>query len=327
MDSPSLKREQAVVSTEAKPKPSAKNKVIYLSIGAAITTITLKFAAYFLTGSVGLLSDAMESMVNLVGASAALVALIIAARPADKTHHYGHTKIEYFSSGLEGGLILVAAVAIAWTAIGRLFEPEALESVGFGLAVSLAATVVNLVVARVLLRVGREEDSITLEADGKHLMTDVVTSIGVIIGVVLVTITGWLWLDPVIALLVAANIIFEGSKLVKRSIDGLIDRALPQEEEGEIRDIIKDEIGKAEEKQLTYHGLRTRKSGSLRFIDFHLLTPAEWSVRQAHEVAETIETKLEQQFKELEITIHIEPVDDPRAYEDNWEDNSGSTQH
>lgn len=327
MDTQNLKQKPVKANDEAEPKSNAKNKVIYLSIGAAVTTIILKFAAYFLTGSVGLLSDAMESMVNLVGASAALIALIIAARPADKTHHYGHTKIEYFSSGLEGGLILVAAVAIGWTAVGRLLNPEALESVGFGLGVSLAATLVNFVVARVLLRVGREEDSIALEADGKHLMTDVFTSLGVVVGVVLVAITGWLWLDPVVALLVALNIIFEGGKLVKRSIDGLIDRALPQEEEQKIRELIADEIASAGEKKLTYHGLRTRKSGSLRFIDFHLLTPGDWPVWQAHEVAEKIETGLEQQFKELEVTIHIEPVEDPRAYKDNWEDNSRSTRH
>ncbi|HEX2913055.1 MAG TPA: cation diffusion facilitator family transporter [Chloroflexia bacterium] len=298
---------------------SSKNKVIYLSIGAALTTIVLKFTAFFLTGSVGLLSDALESMVNLLGSSAALVALMLAVRPADRKHHYGHTKVEYFSSGLEGGLILVAAAAIAWTAIGRLLQPEALESVGFGLAVSLVATLVNFVVARILLKVGREEDSIALEADGKHLMTDVVTSIGVVVGVILVAITGWLWLDPLVALAVALNIIFEGGKLVRRSMDGLIDRALPENEEGKIREIIEQELKKAGEADLTYHGLRTRKSGSARFIDLHLLTPGDWPVRQAHEIAENVEQSLQKQFRELETTIHIEPIEDQRSYDDNWE--------
>lgn len=293
---------------------------MYLSIGAAVSTIALKFAAYFLTGSVGLLSDAMESLVNLAGASAALVALIIAARPADRTHPYGHTKAEYFSSGLEGGLILVAAIAIGWTALQRLLQPAPIESAGFGLGISLVATLINFLVARVLLKVGQEMDSIALEADGKHLMTDVFTSLGVGAGVILVALTGWLWLDPLIALAVAANIIFEGSKLVGRSIDGLLDHALPDEEEILIKNLIETELAQIGEKALTYHGLRTRKSGGNRFIELHLLTPGEWSVRQAHDISEQVETKLKQRFREAEVTTHIEPIDDPRSYGDNWED-------
>ncbi len=297
-----------------------KSKVIILSIGAAVTTIALKFTAFLLTGSVGLLSDAMESLVNLAGASVALLALTIVARPADKSHHYGHHKVEYFSSGLEGGLILVAAGAIAWTAVDRLLHPAQLGSVGIGLGVSLVATLVNFMVARILLRVGRQEDSIILEADGKHLMTDVITSLGVVLGVILVALTGWLWLDPVVALAVAANIIFEGTKLVKRSLYGLADAALPQEEEDQIRTILESVIAQSENQILQYHGLRTRKSGSARFIDLHLLTPGEWTVRQSHEYAEAIELKIKAQFKEVETTIHIEPLDDPRSYGDNWED-------
>jgi cation diffusion facilitator family transporter len=298
--------------------PNIKTRVILLSIGAAVATIVLKFTAYFFTGSVGLLSDAMESLVNLVGASAALLALTIAARPADKSHQYGHQKVEYFSSGLEGGLILVAAGAIIWTALNRLFHPAALESVDIGLGVSLVATIINFVVARILLRVGQREDSIALEADGKHLMTDVVTSVGVVLGVILVAITGWLWLDPAIALAVAANIIFEGGKLVQRSLSGLSDPALPAEEENQVRAAIQSVIGLSNS-PMKYHGLRARKSGSIRFIDFHLLTPSDWTVRQAHEYAETIEAKIKEIFKEVELTIHIEPLDDPRAYGDTWE--------
>lgn len=313
-------KEPGAIPDNTLSKDNLKNKVMYLSIGAAVITIALKFTAYFLTGSVGLLSDAMESMVNLVGASAALIAIIIAARPADSNHHYGHTKVEYFSSGLEGGLILVAAVAIIWTSIDRLLHPSGLESVGFGLGISLAATVVNFVVARVLLKVARREDSIVLEADGKHLMTDVFTSVGVVLGVIMVAITGWLWLDAVVALAVALNIILEGSKLVKRSLDGLSDMALPAEEEARIRAAIERAIAPAKKDGLTFHGLRTRKSGSLRFIDLHLLTPGEWTVRQSHEYTVDIEAEIKAQFKEVETTIHVEPVDDPRAYGDNWED-------
>ncbi len=309
-----------VESANPAGKQHIKNKVIMLSIGAAFTTILLKFIAFLLTGSVGLLSDAMESLVNLVGASGALLALTIAARPADKTHPYGHNKVEYFSSGLEGGLIMVAAGAITWAATGRLLHPAQLESVGIGLAVSMAATLVNFVVARILLKVGRQEDSIVLEADGKHLMTDVVTSVGVVLGVVLVALTGWLWLDPVVALAVAANIIFEGSKLVKRSLNGLVDLALPEEEVNQIRKIIGSVLTQSENQSLQYHGLRTRKSGSVRFVDLHLLTPGNWTVRQAHEYAENIEAKIKAQFKEVETTIHVEPLDDPRSYGDNWED-------
>lgn len=297
-----------------------KTKVIMLSIGAAVTTIILKFTAYLLTGSVGLLSDAMESMVNLVGASVALLALTIAARLADKTHHYGHNKVEYFSSGLEGGLILVAAGAIIWTAVDRLLHPSQLESVGIGLGVSLVATLVNFIVARILLKVGRQEDSIVLEADGKHLMTDVVTSVGVVLGVVLVALTGWLWLDPVVALAVATNIIFEGGRLVKRSLIGLADPSLAKEDEDQIRGIIESVIAQSENKSLQYHGLRTRKSGGFRFIDLHLLAPGEWTVRQSHEYTEAIEAKIRAQFKDEETTVHVEPLDDPRSYGDNWED-------
>jgi cation diffusion facilitator family transporter len=320
MKLPNSSRTPTTRPKDTSSKTNIKNRVMYLSIGAAVTTIVLKFGAYFLTGSVGLLSDAMESMVNLVGASAALIAVIIAARPADKTHHYGHTKVEYFSSGLEGGLILVAAVAISWTALDRLMHPAVLESVGLGLGVSLVATLVNFIVAQVLLRIGRQEDSIALEADGKHLMTDVVTSIGVVFGVIMVAISGWLWLDPVVALAVALNIIFEGGKLVKRSLEGLSDKSLPAQEETQIRDAIEKVIAPAKKEGLTYHGLRTRKSGSARFIDLHLLTPGEWTVRQSHEYTLAIEAGIKSRFKEVETTIHVEPVDDPRSYGDNWED-------
>lgn len=295
-----------------------KRSAIRLSVGAAIATILLKFAAWFFTDSVGLLSDAMESMVNLVGAVVALIALTIAARPADREHHYGHTKIEYFSSGLEGGLILVAAVAVMWAAITRLLSPEPLEQIGVGMIVSLGATAINYFVARRLLKVGKLEESIALEADGKHLMTDVATSLGVLAGLLLVMFTDWLWLDPVIAIAVAINIIFEGSRIVRRSMDGLIDRSLTPEEEATIIKAIDDSIRETSS-EVKYHGIRTRKSGSARFMEMHLLTPGEWTVTRAHDVAEEIERCIKRQFREIQTSIHIEPIEDPRAYNDTWD--------
>jgi cation diffusion facilitator family transporter len=295
-----------------------KRSAIRLSVGAAVATIILKFAAYFFTDSVGLLSDAMESMVNLVGAVVALIALTIAARPADREHHYGHTKIEYFSSGLEGGLILFAAVAVMWAAIERLLAPAPLEQLNIGLIVSLAATAINFFVARRLLRVAKSEDSIVLEADGKHLMTDVVTSLGVVGGLILVMVTNWLWLDPVIAIGVAINIIFEGARIVRRSMDGLIDRSLTEEEEATIIKAIDDSIREVNA-DVKYHGIRTRKSGSARFMEMHLLTPGDWSVTQAHDLSEEIERSIKAEFREIQTSIHIEPVEDPRAYHDTWD--------
>jgi cation diffusion facilitator family transporter len=295
-----------------------KRKTILLSVGAALATIALKFTAYLLTDSVGLLSDAMESMVNLVGAVVALVALTIAARPADREHHYGHTKIEYFSSGLEGGLILVAAIAVGWAAIDRLLDPVRLEQIDTGLIVSLVATGINYFVARRLLKVGKAEESIALEADGKHLMTDVITSLGVVIGLVLVVLTNWYWLDPVIAIFVALNIVREGSELVRRSMDGLIDRSLSDEEQSRIVKAIDSSIAD-QNVSVSYHGLRTRKSGSARFMELHLLTPGHWTVIQAHDVAEEIERCIKREFREIQTSIHIEPIEDPRAYNDTWE--------
>lgn len=297
---------------------TTKRSAIRLSVGAALATIVLKFVAWYFTDSVGLLSDAMESMVNLVGAVVALIALTVAARPADREHHYGHTKIEYFSSGLEGGLILVAAVAVVWAAIERLLAPVPLEKLNIGLMVSLAATAINYFVARRLLRVAKSEDSIVLEADGKHLMTDVVTSLGVVGGLVLVMFTDWLWLDPVIAIGVAINIVFEGGRIVRRSMDGLIDRSLTDDEQATIIKAIDDSIRDVGS-DVKYHGIRTRKSGTARFMEMHLLTPGEWSVTKAHDLSEEIERSIKAEFREIQTSIHIEPVEDPRAYNDSWD--------
>ncbi len=295
-----------------------KTKIIKLSILVSVIVVLLKAGAYLLTGSVSLLSDAMESIVNVVAACTAYFALRIAAKPPDQTHQYGHEKAEYLSSIVEGSLILVAAFAIAQQGITRLFNLQALESLGWGMAVSMLATLFNFVMALALLRVGKKEDSIALEADGKHLMTDVYTSVGVFIGLCLVLITGWLWLDPAIAILVAANIVFEGGKLIKRSIDGLMDRALPQSEEKRIREII-EQVLQSSNQTITYHGLRTRKSGHYRFADMHLLVPGNASLVEAHEWSEKLEKALTKQYPNIRVLIHEEPVEDPRAYLDNWE--------
>ncbi len=229
----------------------------WLAIFAALTTMGLKFGAYWLTDSVGLLSDAVESSANLVAALSALFALWFASRPVDRSHNYGHGKVEFFASGLEGALILIAAVAIVWSALGRLVDPRPLESFGAGSALVLAATLINLAVARWLLRVAHRHDSLTLAADGRHLMTDVWTSIGVVAGLGLVQITGNERLDPIIALLVGVNIAWTGAQLLRVAVDGLMDRAIPVADEAKVREAIVASLAPGE----TYHALRTRRSG------------------------------------------------------------------
>lgn len=285
----------------------------WLSIGAALATIVLKSAAYLLTGSVGLLSDAIESLVNLAGAIMALGMLRIAARPADESHVYGHSKAEYFASVTEGLLILVAAAGIVSAAIGRLLQPRELEQLGVGLAVSVAASIINFVVARILLREGRERHSITLEADAHHLMTDVWTSVGVIGGVAIAGGTGWNILDPVIAILVAINIIWTGVQLVGRSVSGLMDAALPGQEIQMIHDVME----RYREKGVGFHALRTRQAAARRFISVHILVPGDWTVHDAHHVAEDFESDIRQALGSV-VTVftHLEPAEDELSMED-----------
>jgi len=283
-----------------------------LSIAAALATIALKATAWYITGSVGLLSDAAESFVNLIGAIMALAMLTIAARPADEDHSYGHGKAEYFSSGLEGGLILIAALAIGATSIPRLFHPQALQKVDTGLVVSTAASIINLVVALVLLRVGRQQRSITLEANAHHLITDVWTSVAVIIGVGAAAFTGWNWLDPVVALLVAANIIFTGVKIIRRSVLGLMDTALTPEDLKAIQDV----LDRHTEKRVQFHALRTRQSGARRFIELHVLVPGEWTVQRGHDLLEHIEKDLRIAVPDSTVLTHLESIDDPASWKD-----------
>lgn len=284
-----------------------------LSIAAAGLTLALKFGAYALTGSVGLLSDAVESTVNLVAALTALFALWYAARPIDRSHPYGHEKIEFFASGIEGALILIAAGSIGWYAIERLVTPRPVESAGAGIAVSLVATLVNLAVARLLLHVAAARDSVVLAADGHHLMTDVITSIGVIIGIAMVRVTGIEQLDPLIALVVAVNIVVTGLNLLRGSIDGLLDRAIPERDQEQLRAIIQREL----EPGATFHALRTRKAGARRFIDFHLLLPGAFSVQYAHDVTHRIEQAVKASFPGTETTVHIEPIEEEASWQDS----------
>ncbi len=284
----------------------------WLSISAAVVTIVLKTAAFYLTGSVGLLSDALESLVNLVGGIMALAMLTIAVRPADDDHSYGHGKAEYFSSGVEGTLILVAALSIAFTSIPRLFHPRELEQVGVGLAVSVVASLINLGVALLLLRVGKKNHSITLEANAHHLLTDVWTSVGVVAGVGLVVLTGWLWMDAVVALLVAANIVWTGSRIVWRSISGLMDLALSPEDLATVRAVLET----YQNNEVQFHALRTRQAGARKFVSVHVLVPGAWSVHQGHELLERIEASVRASMPNSIVFTHLESLDDPASWDD-----------
>jgi cation diffusion facilitator family transporter len=292
--------------------PASLIRYAWLSIAAALATILLKGAAWWLTGSVGLLSDALESFVNLAGALMALAMLWLAAQPADENHAHGHGKAEYFSSAFEGFLILIAAVSIAYAAVERLLHPQPLQAVGIGLAVSVVASLVNLGTARILMGVGRKYHSITLEADARHLLTDVWTSVGVIAGVGLVWLSGWLWLDPAIALLVAANIVWTGWHLLHRSAGGLMDASLPAEELGAIERVLDGYRGQG----LDFHALRTRQAGSRAFVTLHVLTPGEWTVQVGHDWCEQIEADIRTALPRAHVTTHLEPREDPRSHLD-----------
>lgn len=284
----------------------------WLSIGAAIVTITLKVSAYALTGSVGLLSDAIESLVNLASAIIVLIALRILSRPASDEFSFGFYKVEYFSSGFEGGMILLAAASIIMNAIPRLINPVPLEQVGLGLLISVIASLINLGVALLLLRAGKRHNSITLEADARHLMTDVWTTGGVLVGIVLVQLTGFLRLDPLIAIAVAINIVLTGYRLLVRSGRGLMDVALPAEEITEVKSILDG----YEEEGVGYHSFRSRQAASRKFMVVHLLVPGDWTVRRGHQIAEQIETQIISRIPNSNIVTHIEPAEDPISLRD-----------
>lgn len=287
--------------------PPSLKRFAWLSIAAALATIALKTAAWWLTGSVGLLSDALESGVNLAGALMALAMLTVAAQPPDDEHAFGHGKAEYFASGFEGFLILAAAIGIAAAAIDRLLHPQPLEQIGVGLVVSVLASLINLGTARVLLAAGREHRSITLEADARHLMTDVWTSAGVVVGVGAVALTGWLWLDPLLALLVAANIVWTGWQLLRRSTAGLMDVALPPEQHAAVVAVLDGYRAQG----VDYHALRTRQAGARCFVTVHVLVPGAWSVQRGHDLLEEIEADIRRAVPHASVLTHLEPLEDP----------------
>ena len=292
--------------------PASLKRYAWLSIAAALATILLKGWAWWITGSVGLLSDALESFVNLAGAIMALAMLTLAAMPADDNHAHGHGKAEYFSSAFEGFLIIIAAVAISYAAIDRLLNPQPIEAVGIGLAVSVVASVINLATSRVLMAVGKKHKSITLEADAHHLLTDVWTSAGVIVGVGLVWLSGWLWLDPVVALLVALNIVWTGWQLLHRSATGLMDVSIPEEDLRAIESV----LDSYRRQGLDFHALRTRQAGTRAFISLHVLVPGKWTVQRGHDWSERIEADIRQVVTYAHITTHLEPKEDPVSLAD-----------
>lgn len=289
--------------------PHTLTRYAWLSIATAIATILLKGIAWKMTGSVGLLSDAIESFVNLAGAMMALWMLTLAALPADEDHAHGHGKAEYFSSAFEGFLILLAAFSIAYTAIERLIDPRPIEAIGIGLMVSVSASVLNLLTARILLKVGKRHNSITLEADAHHLLTDVWTSVGVIGGVALVSVTGWLWLDPLVALFVAANIVWTGYGLMRRSADGLMDKSLPVEQLSKIESLLAPYRAEG----FDFHALRTREAGGRAFVTLHVLVPGHWTVQVGHDWAERIEKDIRSALPHAHVTTHVEPREDPAS--------------
>lgn len=284
----------------------------WLSVAAAILTIVLKGTAYWLTGSVGLLSDALESLVNLAAAVMTLGMLHVAARPADAEHAYGHDKAEYFSSGMEGALILLAAAGITWAGVTRLISPQPIQHLGLGLVISSAAALVNLGAALVLLRVGRRRHSIALEADGHHLMTDVWTSVAVLAGVGAVKVTGWLVIDPLVALLVAANIAWAGVRIVRRSALGLLDTALPRPEQDALWRVLESHAGAP----ARFHAVRTRQAASRRFVSMHVLVPGDWSVRRGHDLLEEIERDVRAAIPNVTVFTHLEAMEDPASWAD-----------
>lgn len=293
--------------------PTSLTRFAWLSIAAALVTIGLKSGAYIVTGSVGLLSDALESLVNLVAAIVALIVLTVAARPPDEDHAYGHTKAEYFSSGVEGTMILIAASSIVYTAISRLINPRPIDDVGLGLGISIIASAINFVVARILLKAGHHYHSITLEADAHHLMTDVWTSLGVVIGILLVALTGWERLDPIIAIIVAINIVWAGVQILRRSALGLLDTALPVEERREVLAVLARYVAR---EGIEYHALRTRQAATRRFVSVHILVPGSWTVQHGHHLMDEIEGAICQALPNTTIFTHLEPLEDPSSFAD-----------
>lgn len=301
-----------MTTTTPRPAPASAQRFALLSIAAAIVTIGMKTVAWKLTGSVGLLSDAVESIVNLLAALVAFWALRVASQPPDAEHPFGHSKAEYLASAFEGLAILGAAIAIAITAWRRIADPQPLDNVGLGLAVSVGASAVNGAVAFVLLRAGKRLDSITLRSDAHHLLTDVWTSGGVLLGILIVKLTGWLVLDPIVALVVATNIVWMAGKILLETAQGLLDRTIPAAEQRQLDDVLARFRGDGVE----VHAVRARQSGPVRFIDMHVLVPGSWSVQRGHDLCEGIEGAVKGLFPRSSVLTHLEPAEDPTAWDD-----------
>jgi cation diffusion facilitator family transporter len=284
----------------------------WLSLAAAVATVTLKLLAYAITGSVGLLSDALESLVNVLAGGMAVAMLRIAERPPDEEHPYGHTKAEYFSSGLEGILILAAALCIGWAAWRRLLAPLPLDQPAVGLVIVVLATLINFVVARILIRVGSRNDSITLEANARHLMTDVWTSSGVVVGVGLVAVTGWHRLDALIAIAVALHIVVTGFDLMRRSALGMLDTAIGTAEQERVGEVLREYQARG----IGFHAVRTRQAGGRRFVSLHVLVPGEWTVHRGHELLEEVEAAIRCAVPTVTVFTHLEPLEDPASWDD-----------
>ncbi|HUP28696.1 MAG TPA: cation diffusion facilitator family transporter [Usitatibacter sp.] len=292
----------------------------WLSVATSIVTIALKFGAYYLTGSVGLLSDAVEAIVNIVAALVALSILAYSAAKPDAEHNFGHDKAQYFSSGIEGTLIFVAAGAIVWAAIPRLVAPQPIAQVGAGIALSVAASIANAACAWVMLRAARAHRSITLEADARHLLTDVWTTVGVLVGILLVKATGWLRLDPLIAIAVALQILWTGWSLIRRSFEGLMDRAIPDADRAAIVEVLEALHHQGGD----YHALRTRVAGAKSFVDVHVLVPGSMSVQQGHDLVEGLEKEIQARLPHVEVLTHLEPLEDPKSWDDPGKPLAGS---
>jgi cation diffusion facilitator family transporter len=287
-------------------------KFAYLSIVTGIAVFTLKLVAWWFTGSVGLLSDALESTVNIVAAVIALLALRTAMKPADQQHHFGRGKAEYFSASVEGFMILLAALVIVVTAVERFVNPREIEQLGWGLAISTGASILNGVVAIILIRAGKQYRSPVLDADGRHLMTDVWTSVGVLVGVGLVQLTGWLRLDALVAMAVGLNIVITGVNLLRESTSKLMDKALPEEDHQAIVEVLK----KFECEEVKFHALQTRESGRHRFVSMHVLVPGAWTIQQSHDLLEDVEQSISKVLPDTTVHTHVEPIEDPRSWED-----------
>ena len=294
------------------PRVHAATYYATMSVVTSIVTIALKFAAWRITDSIGLLSDAIESLVNLAAALVALMTLHYISAGADEDHNFGHEKAEYFSSGIEGSLIFVAAISIIVSAMPRLIEPEPLGPLGFGIALSVLAAGANALCAWFLLKGARAHRSITLEADAHHLLADVWTTAGVIVAVLLVPVTGWWRLDPIVAVVVALQILWTGWRLIKRSFDGLMDKAIPDAE----RAVIVRVLDTLRHEGCDYHALRTRQAGRKHFVDVHILVPGNMSVQAGHDLVDRIETEISAQAPNVEVLAHLEPLEDPKSWDD-----------